>query len=65
MKLYKDVAKDLIGKQIDCNIRRFGYYPMTIFERDGELFLKDSVGVCRQIPEKETDFNCMDYDFIV
>lgn len=65
MKLYKEKAKELIGKKIDCKVRRFGYYPMEIKEIDGELYLKDTNGVCMKIPEKEDDFNCHVYDFVV
>ncbi|HHV09988.1 MAG TPA: hypothetical protein GXX75_06900 [Clostridiales bacterium] len=65
MKLNIAKAKELVGKKIDCKVRRFGYYPMEIKERDGELYLKDAVGVCMPIPEREDDFNCHDYDFII
>lgn len=65
MKLYQGNAKELIGKKIDCHNRRFGYYPMEVHERNGELYLKDANGVCMPIPEKETDFNCQDYDFVI
>jgi len=65
MKLYQGNAKKLVGKKIDCKIRRFGYYPMEVKERDGELYVKDAVGVCMPIPEREDDFNCHNFDFIV
>ena len=65
MKLYQDNAKEFVGKKIDCKVRRFGYYPMTVIEINGELYVKDAVGVCMPIPEKETDFNCHDYDFAI
>ncbi len=65
MKLYQRNAKDLVGKKIDCYRRRFGYYPMTVIEINGELYVKDAVGVCMPIPEKETDFNCHDFDFVI
>ena len=55
----------LVGKKIDCHKRRFGYYPMEIVEMDGKLYVKDANGVCMPIPEKETDFNCQDFDFVV
>ena len=29
---------------------------MTVIEINGELYVKDAVGVCMPIPEKETDF---------
>lgn len=63
MKLYQGNAKKLVGKRIDCYRRRFGCYPMTVVERKGELFVIDAAGVCMPIPEKETDFNCVDFDF--
>lgn len=65
MKLYQGNAKELVGKKIDCNKRRFGYYPMEVKERDGKPYLKDVNGVCMPIPEKENDFNCQDFDFVI
>jgi len=65
MKLYQGNAKELVGKKIDCHQRRFGYYPMEIIELNGALYLKDAVGVCMPIPEKEIDFNCQEYDFVI
>lgn len=56
MKLYKGNAKELVGKKIDCRHRRFGYYPMTVIEINGELYVKDAVGVCMPIPEKRDRF---------
>ena len=50
MKLYQGNAKDLVGKKIDCKVRRFGYYPMTVIEINGELYVKDAVGACMSIP---------------
>ena len=54
MKLYQGNAKDLIGKQIDCKVRRFGYYPMAVIEIKGELYVKDAVGVVCQFRKKRT-----------
>lgn len=65
MKLYQGNAKDLVVKKIDCKVRRFGYYPMTVIEINGELYVKDAVGACMSIPEKETDFNCHWFDFVI
>ena len=65
MRLYQGNAKELIGKKIDRKHRRFGYYPMTVIEINGELHVKDAVGVCMPIPEKETDFNCQEFDFVI
>ena len=65
MKLNIERAKKLVGKKIDCYHRWFGCYPMTVIERDSELYLKDANGVCMPIPEKETDFNCQDFDFVI
>lgn len=65
MRLYQDKAKELIGKKIDLHRRFGGCYPMTVIEREGELYVKDAVGVCMPIPEREDDFNCVNYDFIV
>lgn len=65
MKLTTNIAKELVGKKIDCTIRRFGYYPMKVIEINGELYVKDTNGVCMLIPEKDTDFNCHDFDFTI
>lgn len=65
MKLYLGNAKDLVGKKIDCNVRMGGYYPMEVISMDGVLYVKDFVGVCMPIPKKETDFNCVTFDFVV
>ena len=32
MRLYQGNAKELVGKKIDCEHRRFGYYPMEVIE---------------------------------
>ena len=53
MKLYRNNAKKLVEKKIDCKVRRFGYYPMEVKERDGKLYVKDAVGVCMPIPKKK------------
>lgn len=66
MKLYTGNAKSLIGKKIDCKIRRFGYYPMEVKQRkNGELYVKDANGVCMPIPEREDDFNCQHFDLVI
>lgn len=65
MKLYQANAKELVGKKIDSKKRFFGNYPMEVIEMNGELFVKDGSGVCMPIPEKETDFNCQDFDFVI
>lgn len=65
MKLYQGNAKQLIGKKIDRYRRRFGYYPMTVVEINREAYVRDANGVCMPIPEKETDFNCQDFDFVI
>ena len=65
MKLYQGNAKELVGKKIDRYKRRFGYYPMEVIEINGVPYVKDAVGVCVPIPEKETDFNCTDFDFVI
>lgn len=65
MKLYKENARKLVGKKIDCYRRLLGYYPMTVVEINGELYVRDAIGVCMPIPEKETDFNCQRFDFVI
>ena len=65
MRLYQGNAKELVGKKIDCNRRMGGYYPMEVIEISGIPYVKDAGGVCMPIPEKETDFNCVHFDFIV
>lgn len=66
MKLCKENAKGLIGKRVDCYKRRFGYYPLIIKQKiDGTLYTKNNLGVCVDIPERESNFNCYDFDFVV
>ena len=65
MRLYQGNAKELVGKKIDCEHRRFGYYPMEVIEIGGILYVKDTVGVCMPIPEKEDDFDCQRFDFVI
>lgn len=65
MRLYQGNARELVGKKIDRHRRMFGYYPMTVIEINGELYVKDAVDVCMPIPEKEDDFNCVNFDFII
>lgn len=62
MRLYQGNAKELVGKKIDCNRRIGGCYPMKVIEINGIPYVKDAVGVCMPIPEKETDFNCVHFD---
>lgn len=66
MRLYAEKARELVGKKIDRWRRMFGYYPMEVKQwLDGTLYLKDAVGVCMPIPEREDDFNCQEYDFVI
>ena len=63
MRLYQGNAKKLVGKKIDCYRRMGGYYPMEIIEIGGIPYVKDAVGVCMPIPEKEEDFNATHFDY--
>ena len=66
MRLYIEKAKELIGQRVDCYKRMFGNYPLIIKQReDGTIYTKDTCGVCCDVPERENDFNCYHYDFIV
>lgn len=65
MRLYQGNAKELVGKKIDLERRIGGYYPMEVIEIDGILYVKDAVGVCMPIPDKEDDFNSVHFDFII
>lgn len=66
MKLYIENAKKLIGQRVDCYKRMFGQYPLIIKQRkDGTIYAKDTHGVCCDVPEKESDFNCYYFDFVV
>ena len=65
MRLYVGNAKALVGKKVDCHRRMLGAYPLSIVERDGNLYTVDDRGVCSPIPEKEDDFNCYIFDFVV
>ena len=42
-----------------------GYYPMEVIEIGGIPYVKDAVGVCMPIPEKEDDFNCHHFDVVI
>ena len=62
MILTAETGKNNIGRYIDCYNRKFGYYPMQIKKRvDGQLYVKDKVGVCMDI---DTGFNATHYDYI-
>lgn len=66
MKLCVENAKELIGHRVDCYKRMFGNYPLIIKQRDdGTIYTKDTHGVCCDVPEKESDFNCSYFDFVV
>lgn len=65
MRLYQGNAKDLVGKKIDLEHRIGGYYPMEVIEIDGIPYVKDAVGVCMPIPDKEDDFNSVYFDFVI
>ena len=66
MKLYVENAKELIGQRVDCYKRMFGQYPLIIKQReDGTIYTKDITGTCCDVPEKEKDFNCYYFDFVV
>lgn len=65
MRLCQGNARELVGKKIDRHRRMFGYYPMTVIEINGELYVKDAVDVCMPIPEEENDFNCVNFDFVI
>ena len=65
MRLHQGNARELVGKKIDRYHRMFGYYPMIVIEINGELYVKDAVGVCMPIPDKENDFNCVNFDFVI
>lgn len=65
MIITQENAKELVGKKIDSHRRLFGYYPFTVFERDGIYFLKNAVGCCSEIPPERDKFNARHYDFVV
>lgn len=65
MRLYQGNAKELVGKKIDCHRRMGGCYPMEIIEFDGIPHVVDAAGVCMPIPEREDDFNCCNFDFVI
>lgn len=64
MRLYKEVAKNIVGKYID-RVRKTRRFPMKIVESNGELCLIDNIGIMMPIPDKEDDFNCETYDFVI
>lgn len=65
MKLTLEIAEKNVGKYIDCYRRFFGCYPMKIVNVNGEIMLQDWIGSCMPIPEKDTDFNCQYFDYIL
>ena len=66
MRLYSGNAHEFLGKKIDRKRRLFGYYPMEVKQfPDGKYYVKDAVGVCMPLPEKEDDFNAVNFDFVV
>ncbi len=66
MRLYAGNAHQYLGKKIDRKKRIFGYYPMEVKQfPDGKYYVKDAVGVCMPLPDKEDDFNSVNFDFIV
>lgn len=64
MKLTLEIAEKNVGKYIDSYRRFFGCYPMKIVNVNGQILLEDACGVCTPIPEKDTDFDCQDFDYI-
>lgn len=54
-----------MGKKIDLERRIGGYYPMEVIEIGGIPYVKDAVGVCMPIPDKEDDFNSVHFDFVI
>ena len=64
MKLTLEIAEKNVGKYIDSYRRFFGCYPMKIVNVNGQFLLEDACGVCTPIPEKDTDFDCQDFDCI-
>lgn len=65
MRLYKGNAEKIVEKKIDMHRRMGGCYPMEVVETNGELYVTDAAGVRMKIPEKEDDFNCFNFDFVV
>lgn len=65
MRLYKGNAEKIVGKKIDMNRRMGGCYPMEVVKTNGELYVIDAAGVRMLIPEKEDDFNCFGFDFVI
>lgn len=66
MRLYAGNAHKYLGKKIDRKKRMFGYYPMEVKQfSDGRYYVKDAAGVCMPLPDKEDDFNAVNFDFVV
>lgn len=65
MRLTQENAHLYEGKKVDANVRRFHYYPLEVRQFNGQYTVKDSVGVCMQIPSEKDLFNRIDFDFIV
>ena len=64
MIITQENAKPLLGKMLDAEKRRFHYYPLTVFERNGTFYIKDSAGVCYEIPPESDKFNAIRFDFV-
>ena len=65
MRLYKGNAEKIVGKKIDRHRRMFGFYPMEVVKTNGQLYVIDAAGIRMEIPEKEDDFNCFNFDFVI
>ena len=59
------IAKENVGKYIDCYKRMFGSFPMQIIQTKGKeknIVLKDSTGTCMRIEDE--GFNAKSYDYM-
>lgn len=64
MYLTTENAHKLLGKTLDAKRRIGHYYPLIVGKYpDGSYYVKDRVGVCMPVPQKQ-DFNSPYFDIV-
>lgn len=65
MYLTTETAAEYLGKSLDCQQRRFHYYPLTVGQwPSGKYFYKDRIGVCMPVPAPNDSFNAVYFDIV-
>lgn len=66
MYLTTENASQYVGKSLDCNYRRFHYYPLRVIKHgNGKFYYIDRIGVMSPVPPPEDTFNSVYFEFIV